>query len=395
MPDSATDPVSRRTLRVAKVLVDARDHYRQYDRREPYFGTAPAALLEGFAALDDVEIHVVSCSRRRLANPATLGRNLFFHPVHVSRLGYMRSLYFESVWRVRQALRRLAPDVVHGHGTEVYAGLCAAFSGRANVITIHGNMRSIARQMQARPFSFHWMAARLESLALRKTRGVLCNSAYTAAQVGRLARRTWHVPNALASAFFQPRVGSRESVPLLLNVGHVAPHKCQVELLEAARQWHDQGLRFRLEFLGGADGGTLYGAQFLDAVAAARTAGWASHAGLLSREETIRRMDAAVALVHVSREESFGLAVAEGLARDLKVFAFNTGGLADVMAGIPAADSFATGNWSALTEAVGSWLRAGAPPPSPSSPTIFERYAPVKVAARHLEVYRELLSTRS
>jgi hypothetical protein len=41
----------------------------------PEFGTAPEALLQGFADLPDLEIHVISCTRWQMNWPAKLAPN--------------------------------------------------------------------------------------------------------------------------------------------------------------------------------------------------------------------------------------------------------------------------------------------------------------------------------
>jgi glycosyltransferase involved in cell wall biosynthesis len=232
----------------------------------------------------------------------------------------------------------------------------------------------------------------LESIALRRTGGVICNSDYTVSQVAALAQRTWKVPNALVSDFFQPKITSKSPIPVFLNIGHIAPYKGQVDLLRAARALHQAGLKFELEFIGGVDRESHYGRQFVDAINVAQSEGWARHAGILPRPEVIRRLDGACALIHVSREESFGLAVAEALARDLKLFAFKAGGVVDVLAGVEGAESFQPGQWRELIDSIAAWLCAGTPKPPPASQLMHDRFSPASIARRHLQVYRELLA---
>jgi hypothetical protein len=72
------------TLKLAFLTTDAREHWREYHKTDPYFGTAPAALLDGFALLpDQVEVHVVSCIQRPMTSPAKLASNIWFHTLLV------------------------------------------------------------------------------------------------------------------------------------------------------------------------------------------------------------------------------------------------------------------------------------------------------------------------
>jgi len=53
-------------MRIALLTIDSREHFKEYENPQPYFGTAPQALLEGFAQCPEAEIHVISCVRHPL-----------------------------------------------------------------------------------------------------------------------------------------------------------------------------------------------------------------------------------------------------------------------------------------------------------------------------------------
>ena len=97
------------------------------------------------------------------------------------RIGWLRTGYQGCIRAARKKLREIQPDIVHGQGTERDCAISAAFSGFPNVVTVHGNMRKIARANCARPFSFLWLAARLEGFTLPRTDGVVCITRITPA----------------------------------------------------------------------------------------------------------------------------------------------------------------------------------------------------------------------
>jgi glycosyltransferase involved in cell wall biosynthesis len=377
-------------LRVAMIVADERDVYGHYEKAAPWFGPAPAALLAGLAELPEVEVHVISCVRKPVAVPARIAKNTFFHAILTPRWGYLKTAYVPAILRIRKRLRSIQPHVVHGQGTERYYALAAAYSGYPSVITIHGNMRAVARHMGASRFSFHGITAALETVALRRAGGVCCNSSYTESQVAGCARRTWRVPNALNPRFFHSPPPPRVNLPRMINVGHILPYKNQIELIAVAGRLHSRGHRFQLEFLGGAGTGE-YPVKFREVVAAAEKAGFARWHGGLSIDDAIAQLDAASALVHVSSEESFGLAIAEALARNLRVFAFAAGGVPDVIAGFPAATAIETGNWSQLEAELEAWLKANCPAP-PESASQAARYSPTSVASIQLAAYKDVLA---
>ena len=385
----------QRKLKIAIVVPDNRDEFRSYADSAPHFGTAPTALIEGFARMPEAcEIHVVNCVQRAVAGLEKIAPNIFYHTEIVPKWGWLRGGYIGCISSVRRQLKKIQPDIVHGQGTERYCALAAVYSGFPNVLTIHGNMKAMAKFYRAVPGSYHWLAARLETLALRRTGGVFCNSAYTEQLVSPRTAQTWRVPNPLRLDFFSP-VPTREytAVPLLLNVGVLTPYKRQVELLAVAQRLHRRGFKFELQFAGNRSEQSKYGHQFSAALAEAEQFGYARHLGNLVTTQLIAAMDRAAALVHFPSEEAFGLVVAEALARNLKFFGATTGGVKDIAADVEGSELFAATDYAGLETAIASWLEAGCPRPLTAAETM-RRYHPEDVARRHLEIYRDVLKSR-
>jgi len=379
-------------IRCAFITTDARGQLGEQNHPKPIIGTAPGALLLGFAMCPDVEVHVISCTQQPMRSPEKLADNIWFHGLHVPKIGWMRTFYQGCIRATRKKLREIRPDIVHGQGTERDCAINASFSGQPNVITIHGNMKAMANFFHSRPGSFHWLAAKLETMALRRTDGVFCNSAYTENLVAPRAKRVWRVPNALRPEFFGPLPPSpRNDRPVLLNVGVISPYKQQAEILAVAQKLWQRGLRFEMQFAGAVDQQTGYGAGFMRQLAEAQTAGYARHLGVLHTNELLNAIDGASALVHFPREEAFGLVVAEALARNLKLFAASTGGIADIASGVDGAELLAGTDWAGLENALARWMEAGGARPGGAAAVMRQRYHPEIIVRRHLEIYREVL----
>lgn len=376
-------------MKIALLTTDNRWPYGEYHKDMPWFGMAPEALISGLASLPNVEVHVVSCTRQPLKSPAKLADNVWFHSLHVPKLGWMRTGYLGCIRAVRKRLRLIQPDIVHGHGTEHESAICAAFSGYPNVVTLLGIMKEMAHILKARPWSYYWLAALLESFCLRRTAGVLCNSRFTEEKVRLRTPKTWLVPNAVREAFFhKPNVSNRPAKCTLLNVGTVCAYKRQNELLDAAEYLRKEGLEFQIEFIGQASRKDRYAAHFLDRV---QNSPYVSYHRFKPISELIEHYDNASALVHVSAVESFGLVVAEALSRNLKFIGFSSGGVADIVAGVEGAEAFPDGDWGNLKSAISRWIRAGAVRSSTAANTMRQRYHPAEIARRHIEIYREVL----
>ena len=105
-------------MKVALLTTDNREHYRNYSETIPYFGSAPEALMQGFAQLPELEVHVISCTQKQMKSPEKLAKNIFFHSLYVPKIGWMRTLYQGCIRATRKKLKEIQPNIVHGQGTE-------------------------------------------------------------------------------------------------------------------------------------------------------------------------------------------------------------------------------------------------------------------------------------
>ncbi|MEI8329917.1 MAG: glycosyltransferase, partial [Chlamydiia bacterium] len=254
------------TKKIVILTPDKRDHDRDYLNPSPCFGTAPAALLEGFAMLSkdwnglkefneyalglsaggdgskfNYEIHVISCTQKTVKAPVKLATNIWFHSLHVRKSGWLRSGYLGCARAVRQKLADINPDLIHAQGTERDCAMSAVLSNYPKLLTIHGNLRLIHKQVGFRPFSAIWFQSILEGIVVPRFDGIICITNYTREAVAPEVKRTWVVPNAVDPSFLelgQQRVSSgnsrpstpdaRPQCPIILVVANIDPRKNQI-----------------------------------------------------------------------------------------------------------------------------------------------------------------------
>ena len=377
-------------MRVIQITTDSREHFKDYHTPEPYFGAAPEALLAGFAELPEVEVHVVCCLRNPVAPTPKLADNIHYHPLVVPKVGWMSSLYYGCSSRIRELCQSLQPDIVHGQGTERECAITAVRSGFPNVVTIHGNVKELHRLGMFGRGLYGPMASMFESEALRRTAGVFCNSDYTRSLVAPRANRTWLVPNAIRAEFFQPfSGGEKRDIPTFVVVGLICPRKRQLELLRMVGEIVRSGRRMRVIFAGTVSENSPYGAEFAAELRKAEAEGYAKFAGFLDVQKLIKLLDTSQAFLHFPSEESFGLVVAEAMARGLKFFGAKLGGIVDIASGIDGAELH--DDFQSLQAGICRWLDEGAQAPALAADEIARRYHPKVIAERHLETYREVL----
>jgi len=387
---SATSP-----LRVGVFTTDNRDHWRKYDLPDPIFGPAIEALFEGFAFFpQEIEVHIISVTQKSLASPDRLGPNLWYHSLVVPKWGWLRGGYTGCLIAACSKARALRLDLVHGQGTERDCALEAVFSGLPNILTLHGNMRAVARVLHAKPFTYHWFHGHLESLAIRRAGLVFCNSSYTERQVFPLNPHLLRMPNPVRSVFFEPThipAPKRDATLRILVVGLIAGYKQPLEVLRVLREWRQRGAPpFHCRWVGALSGEATYVRSFLSEMAAAQAEGWADHCPTMPAEVLLAEMDARDILIHVPKEEAFGLVVAEAMLRGMRIVGAKSGGMVDFA---PLYQAFSWVDPQTPSE----WSQALDSPECRSPIRICRDqwnsllFHPREIARRHLECYQSFL----
>ena len=378
-------------LKIAMLVTDARRPGGLYDGPLPSLGTAPESLLQGFAEMPGIEVHVVSCVQQPVISPEKLAPNIFYHSLLVPKFGWLRTGYQGCIRAVRKKLKAIQPDIVHGQGTERDCAISAVFSSFPNVLTIHGNMRLIARVNCARPFSFQCLAARLEQFTLPRTDGVVCITNYTREAVGKLARRTWVLPNAVDASFFDVQPApDLSSPPMVLCVGAACFRKNQNDFIRALDPLVRQK-KIRLVFLGSVENDT-YGQEFQQLV---KKRDWCEHVPFSSRDRVRDYFKAAAMVALPTREDNCPMVVLEAMAAGVPVFASNVGGVPDLIVdgktGLicdpQRAETFRTATARFLDDRPFAETIAAA-----GRLQARRRFHPQVIAQRHLEIYREVIS---
>jgi glycosyltransferase involved in cell wall biosynthesis len=387
---SAQYQIAEIEMKVAFLVTDNREPDRKYEVGMPYFGTAPEALLHGFTGLPSLEVHVVSCTQQPMQSPAQLADNIFFHSLHVPKNGWLKTAYQGCIRAVRQKLRQIQPDIVHGQGTERDCAISAVLSGYPNVLTIHGNMRLVALVNHASPLSFLWLAARLESFTLPRTNGVVCISHYTHDAVKRLARKTWLVPNAVDVGFFKMQTMPDPTKPALgLCVGTICHRKNQNNFIRALDPLA-VGKKFKLIFLGQVEKNN-YGSDFVQLV---KERAWCQYAGWAGRDELKCYLKEAAFVALPSLEDNCPMVVLEAMAAGVPVLASNIGGVPDLIehnkTGLlcdpKEPETFRIGVARLMEDR--DFARQLA---VRAKQEALERFYPDIIARRHVEIYQEVL----
>jgi glycosyltransferase involved in cell wall biosynthesis len=341
--------------------------------------------------LKDVEVHVVSCTRKPMQSPEKLAPNIFFHSLLVPKIGWMKTLYQGCIRSVRAKVREIQPDIVHGQGTERDCAISAVMSGFPNVLTVHGNLRLIAKVNRSRLFSYAWLAAKLETATIPRSDGVVCITHYTQDAVKDLAKRTWVVPNAVDASFFEvnahPVPGK---VPRILCVGHISTRKNQNAFICALDSLAPAG-KFEVLFLGMVEPNRAYDEEFLRLV---RERPWCIFGGMADRAQLKDHLRHATALALPSLEDNCPMVVLEAMAAGVPVVAAKVGGLPDLIEEGKNGFFFDPLDSRSMASAMEKILSKNSVADALAERAREEarkRFRPDVVAQRHVEIYRDVL----
>jgi len=376
-------------MKVVQITTDSREHFGDYANPTPYFGTAPQALLQGFAMLPEAEVHVVCCVQQPVESPKKIADNIFYHSLVVPKIGRLRTGYQGCIRAVRGKLKEIQPDIVHGQGTERECAICAVFSGYPNVLTIHGNMRAISKLSSKRWSFYYKVAAWLEKFCLKRTDGVVAISSYTKCLIDNLVRKTWLLPNAVDPSFF--RLSTFQAIkPRILFVGSICDYKNPTGLLEAVADLlvsHQCSIAF-------AGSGETEGAYYKRFVAVAATLPSVELLGFLDRERLVTEMARSSILVLPTFEDNCPMVVLEAQAAGLPVAASNVGGIPDLITHGSTGLLFDPAQPATMRECIEQLLKTrnlrdalgGG-----GKQHAIKTYHPAVIAKKHLEIYREVL----
>lgn len=378
-------------LKIAILTTDNRNQLRDRGPQLPYFGTAPTGLLDGFKSIDNIEVHVISCTSEKMTAPEKLAENIYFHQPLVPKVGWGRSLFLGCAIATRKRINEIQPDIVHGQGTERDCAMAAVLSGFPNVLTIHGNMRVHASRPEQKGSLYYKIAAALESFCLRQTDGVIAISNYTLDLVRGISSRNWLLPNAVDANFFDITLRP-PAVPRILFVGSLDPRKNPLGLLKACAEPLQQG-KCTLALAGLFHTHSDYGKEVL---ALAQSLPGISFLGFLDRKTLAAEFGASSLLVLPTFEDNCPMVVLEAMAAGLPVAASRVGGVPDLVKHERTGILFDPDSLKSTQSAILRFIDS--PELRESFGTAGRKYAiekfhPQVIAQNHLDIYRSVLQS--
>ena len=291
-------------------------------------------IMNGLRALNrtgEVELHVVTYAK-------DLDRDYEFDEegmrFHVLRPDYPRVpralvLYQLDLSRFQEVLRRIGPDLVHGHGTENIFSLAAVRSGYPHVISMQAVMSELLKTQRrfSRTFVHFALVCALERRTLKLATHALVEAPFVADIIARVNRRiqTRVVGNIVSASYFQVVRRPDVARPRILFVGSLVREK---GVGEAILAFHWLALRWpalELHVVGAGEG--AYVASLRELAAGGPGASRIAFRGFLAPEAIATEHAEATMVVAPTYYDTSPNVVAEAMVAGVPVIASDVGGL--------------------------------------------------------------------
>ncbi|MFH2052580.1 MAG: glycosyltransferase family 4 protein [bacterium] len=286
-------------------------------------------LSVSMAAIPGVDLHILTCIQGLKAPQQTDYRGMTVHYLPgQTRLGHLTDHALEQR-RLRRALRDLAPDIIHAHGTGSYVA-AALGSGIPVAVTVHGiRFREVRLHGGIRGYLRRVTTTALERRVLSRAEHIFVIAEYVRQAVAPLTRAHFHpIANPVSLRFFE--LPTTDTGSTILSVAAVQPRKGLLDLVEATAQVRRSvpGVRLRLV---GKVLVPAYAEKLRRRISELGLDDCVELVGFIPDSELEREFTRCSVFALCSVEESSPVAIAEAMALGKPVVATAVGGIPDLV----------------------------------------------------------------
>ncbi len=271
-----------------------------------------------------LKLHIITC-KEQLDAPRQVerdGATVTYLPR--ARMGRLTA-HRREIAAMAGVLRELQPDIVHAHGSGLYAGAALAVP-YPSVLTVHGIVSQEAKLLT------EWRArlrasldVRYERSVIRRTRHLMLITPYVAQVFEGLFQGTSYlVENACDERFFQ--VERRPVAGRLLFAGPVIPRKGVLPLVRALAQVRQAVPEAHLRVAGSLTTDPAYVAACQEAARNLGVADSVTFLGHLAQEQVLEEYATCAAFVLPSFQETAPMVVEQAMAAGVPSVATAAGG---------------------------------------------------------------------
>jgi glycosyltransferase involved in cell wall biosynthesis len=314
-----------------------------------------AALGDGLAGREGVEVHAVTCVHG-LAAPEVRRRSsgVIVHLVPLFGKAGNLTFFAVDVARILSVLKEIDPDVVHAH-TQLFYARAAQKSGKPAVLTIHGIIYREAALQRGWTRLRTRLAGLYDRSAVRAAKHMTFINHYAAECYAQWVRTTdiRYIGNPIDDRFFS--VQSDAEPGRVLFGGTIGRRKDPLVLLRAAAGLVENHPNLKVRIAGKVIEED-YHQGCLDFVAEHKLESHVDFLGSVSIDIMMEELARANALVLPSNQETAPVIISEAMAAGTPVVTTPAGGSAEMVEDGKAGFVIPFGDDTALATAIGKLL---------------------------------------
>lgn len=356
--------------------------------------TVISVLCREMAQRPEVELRVIACRSGQQNHTSELETGVVTQWLPRKRLG-RATFYRGDVRELRRHLRRFRPDIVHAHGTGLYAAAALSGDVPVTVITPHGIVAREAKLATRLPERIRWhLQALWETRVVRRARHIIAISPYVEHELAHQTRATFHlIENPVDDLYFSP--ADPQPSGCILWIGRIIPRKDPQTAIRAFAAVSHAFPRARLRMVGESSSHPAYARATRELTAQLGSVDSVQFLGQLDRQALINEYQAAQLVLVTSVQETAPVVIAEAMAGGRPVVSTDVGGCGHLVLSGKTGLLAPKGDDVTLARHVGSLLE------SPNLTLRLSRAARAEAEARFraslavdktLELYRNLLS---
>jgi len=354
-------------------------------------------LAQALVKNSKIELHIITLSKWVSVDQTLTDDNITYHFLKIPNFPRALLAFQYDRLRLRSALNRIQPDLVHSHGTEQGYSYAAVSTNFPCLISIQGIINEIYK---SRSQSFDEATLRLritsffERYTIKRGKYFIAKTPFAAHFIKRICPQAvvFNIENPMNPVFFEVDWKGQASSTLIF-VGTLVQEKGVEELIKAIAILRDNHPEIRLEFIGW--GTETYINTLKKRAHALNLNDYIDFVGFQTSKQIAEKLSKSFMLVLPSYMDTSPNVVSEAMVVGIPIVATNVGGIPDMIKDAQTGMLVPPQDPKSLASAIQTLLQNRDQAVSMAQQAIQEgrkRFQPDQIAQKYLYVYERIIA---
>lgn len=298
---------------------------------------------KALAEFHDIDLHLIIPTPSINANRTVVLNGISFHLLKLDRRFRSAILFFRDIRRIRNLIKKIKPDIVHGHGTEDSFALSAVLSGFPHLISIQGLIQEVS-QFEKENYRNYFVKF-TERRALSLAKNIIPKSAYMKDLLKELyPKACYHEgQDPVADPFLRSK---RSSPQRILFIGSLIKRKGIFDFMQIFERLSSKYPQIQWDVIGEGPALNICNERYF------KPDSQLSFHGMLSSSQILEVLSEAYMTVLPSYIENTPNVLMESMAHGIPCVAYDVGGIKEMFAKTDSGLLVPRGNISEMTRAI-------------------------------------------